>query len=321
MKKTPEYINKLKGHILLVINIIGLVITLLISVYNHFASKLLSTEIYLLIYLSASGLTLGITITLCVIDMQRQIKTKEAMPEQKNTKKDVVEQQSSEKTSSLLSSFPLNENIIMESRIIRSDLEFYQLIDSLRDRAQKRAYSTYYTVTPIHNQRIDVSYFDKDVSFCKSHPQVEVRRIITIHSERKFDMCQKMVERFKDGSITNFHLAYLNINNFDEYDYQPPVMGMQIFDDEIIIMNPKVARITSPFKPCLYIKSKEIADIFASYHDELWNKIANSDKNDHPKKKLGYILKDGTEVNNTEAVWDFIKNQVKPQYWKNEDKK
>lgn len=201
---------------------------------------------------------------------------------------------SSEKLSEHIDICPriVEHNIVEKSYIIQNVSDYYKLLKEARQRAVSGTvrlmdFSTMPHNHDLHeknNERSD--YYLNEVEFWKSHKDVQIYRIVTIHSVKKLINTRTLIENLEKSKLDNFHLACLDIDNFSNSRLHE-VVGMQLINDEVILMDFRYARAnsTNGFNKPLYIKSKETSDFFSNYYKFLWNEIANNNR--------GWILYNG----------------------------
>jgi len=227
------------------------------------------------------------------------------------------------------------ENIPSIGNIIE-EKEFYKMLQKAREIVAKKVrdddkkriiYLTNFSKDILKVEKEQVDYFNAEITYCKNNPNVTIKRIITIRSDGKFNYFKKMVDSVvKDATIQNLHIAYLNTNFLHYLKSEPndlkiiipKLIGSQIHDDEVIIMNPMSARIEATKKDVtlntdkhIFIKNKDIAEIFENYHNILWDKIDNI----NDPEKIGCILYDWDTGNNVPTnigtdVWAKIQTQA-----------
>jgi len=192
---------------------------------------------------------------------------------------------------------------------------FYGYLDRARKEANKNVYLTNYSIIPYKSENKN-SYFKKELTYCNSlyrkNHEAKIKRIITIHNQEKLTLYRNIIKKMINNDVRNFNMAYLHINNFAETDYLHGVIGIQIIDDEVFIMDPRIARIEQD-RPPILIQNKQIADFFNEYHTKLWEEIKNSDD---PKERgcILYCGDYGKEKNKSiyenDIIWNTIKNQM-----------
>jgi len=208
----------------------------------------------------------------------------------------------SDNLSSKIENIP-QSGIIQRSDELKSTIAFYKHLNKARNRIQESEDKkviirlTNYANTIIEENDAK-NYFENEIKFCNDKNSVQVFKIISIHTKKKFKQCKKLVDDAMTFQLTNFHLAYININEFNN-DRLPKIIGAQIIEDEVILMDPSFARIDhgSLDRNPIFIKSSIIADMYFNYHEQLWSEIAKYHANPDGYKNYdgysGYILYDG----------------------------
>jgi len=177
--------------------------------------------------------------------------------------------------------------------------DFFNHLDYARINAKQKLFLTSFS-TKIY--RANKNFLNDEVDYCRNKKNTsQVRRIITIHSEMKFILYKNMIENIGEP-VDNLKIAYLDIDNLEDVNI-PRIIGLQIIDDEVFIMNPLTARIVNPqrYDPnkIIIINDKETSEIFEKYYIELWDEIESSSEKDSIEYKKshigykGYILYDG----------------------------
>ena len=229
------------------------------------------------------------------------------------------------------------ESCSQEKPRILKENDFYKYLKKAREDVAKRfahgAVSTIYLTNFSRllgrvEETTDDEYFNEEINYCIQNSNITIKRIVSVRSEEKLNQLKNMISKIPP-TIQNLHIAYLNTKwlhskNFHlrESFYLPKLIGSQIHGDEVIIMNPMTARISADprvgstpmeranIKKHIFIKNQEIADIFASYHDILWQEI--EDVND--SEQLGCILYEGNQEDEPEIadenIWNIIKSQM-----------
>jgi len=208
----------------------------------------------------------------------------------------------------------IDESSVVRFKFIEAS-DFYDYLDYARKNAKKRVYLTNFSIIPYEIETKN-SYFRKELSYCRSlykqNHEAKIKRIITIHTKDKLQLYKKIIKKMVDNDIKNFNLAYLHIDNFDETAYLPGVIGIQIIDDDVIIMDPRIARIGQDEPPIL-IQNPQIAAVFKEYHKKLWKEIEGSNG---PEERgcILYCGDYGKEKNksifNASNIWTTIENQM-----------
>jgi len=137
------------------------------------------------------------------------------------------------------------------------------------------------------------SYFDS-IDDLIQNTSIRVRRLVSIQTEEKLTWVEDTIIKHKD--CTNFYLSYVDLNIlYDKGVFKkrkellPYPVNIQIIDNEhLFLINPELGY----FEPDLdsnyiYIHSKEVGTVFASYYLRYWqmSEIIVSG---------GKILKEGT---------------------------
>ena len=212
------------------------------------------------------------------------------------------------------------ENIIIKSHKL-GEGEFYNYLDEAKERIPnvdgKEIRLTNFARNLTENdlgQNSD-NYFNNELQFYKDKFYVHVYKIISIHSKDKFRKCKKLTDKITD--LPNFHFAYLKIENF-ENEKLPKIIGVQIINDEVILMDPTVPLIAARnnFKNPIYIKSQEIAMIYSEYHRKLWNEIEsfhNGQNGGRNNKYSGYILYSLEHGKAGNDIWKNINREMLPE--------
>jgi hypothetical protein len=222
----------------------------------------------------------------------------------------------------------LNENITASNKLINHFAScsvgrfklilaenFFNYLDHARLNATRRVFLTSFS-TRVYRPNKD--FLNEEIDYCRKF-KAQVRRIITIHSEEKLNIYKSMIERITKP-VDNLKIAYLQIDEFDDAKL-PGIIGVQIIDKEVFIMNPMTARIKNPLKndpnKLIIINDEDAAEIFEAYYEKLWNEIESSSEKgciDFKKDYIGYkgyILYDGEKnysANNT--IWTEIYKRI-----------
>ena len=204
-----------------------------------------------------------------------------------------------------------NENLVIESYIIYKISDYYIRLKKVREDTEDHRsirLMNFSTLPASRNKsytkdEISVKkYFNKELMFCKNKPESNVYKIVTIHTKEKLEECRNLVNGANKMKLHNFHLAYLNIDKFN--NDLPELIGADIIGDEVFLMNPKYARITPKSNwAAIYMKSPIIAEKLGEYHHALWEEITDG---------RGYILYDGEK--------DIINPDIE-DYWKKIEKR
>jgi len=278
-------------HMLAISNAISVLLVVVYVIFYNSLSGLITSTVFATIYLCTATTIIGMFVTVYIMSVHVKLKRFVDTGEIYTTHNECYAKSACE----ILKDF-MENNVVNKSKIILND-EYYTLLKETRRRANKHILLTNFTKNPEANETGN-NYFIDDVDLIKT-ANIPVYRIVTIHNEEKLSLCKKMVEMAQSNNLRNFYLAYLNVENFGPI---PPLIGVDIVDDEVFILNPRKARVsnTEPDGEHVYIKSKEIADTFKKYHHKIWNEIS-----DH---NLGYHLYSGNNgvSRNIDFYWDEI---------------
>lgn len=133
-------------------------------------------------------------------------------------------------------------------------------------------------------------YFKSDLEYAKNHPRVDIRRIVSIPSKEKLAWIKDWVEQMKD--IPNFHLAYINLENIEKSSPFPKMLSLQIIDkEEVFLLNPQYSYMPRTYAKCIYMKNKEVGEVFTEYYLEIWKKLAMCED-----LNIGGMLKSGIVI-------------------------
>lgn len=153
-----------------------------------------------------------------------------------------------------------------------------------------------------HSSR--VNYFTSDIEFAQSHPNVQIRRIISIPSDNKLEWVKDFIEATK--SISNLFLAYVSIPDIEKDTPFPKMLSLQIIDsNEVFMLNPKYSYMPRQYEHCFYIKNADVGKIYTDYYNSIWEKLKNSDD-----VNIGMILKNGTDIKGYEDKLNQIRNKL-----------
>ena len=149
------------------------------------------------------------------------------------------------------------------------------------------------------------SYFDNDVSYFKTHPNVNVYRIISIETKEKLQWVRELIESTKD--LPNLYLAFVNIKNIVNSVPFPKMLSLQIVDgEEAFLLNPQYSYMPRAYKPCYYIKNGSVVQIYVDYYKKIWDVLCKSDDSGIIGK-YGCLLKDGKDITNYDQKLNKIK--------------
>jgi len=168
---------------------------------------------------------------------------------------------------------------IVEKSYLMSKSDFFKCLDKARNQASDnteiRLMNFARSITKQKKEIDNVEqYYENEIDYCnKNRDKVTLYRIVSIHTKDKFDYCIKLANEAWEKKLPNLNLAYLYIDDFNEK--LPKITGVQIIgDDEVILMDPRHARPSNTnFLPPIFLKSKEIADIYSEYYKKLWDEI------------------------------------------------
>jgi hypothetical protein len=187
--------------------------------------------------------------------------------------------------------------------ILKTQNTFYERLKNTRLNAKEKVMLTQLDPIPPkdYGDQTRQNYFSSDIDYAKNHPDVQIRRILSIETQSKLEWVKDLVEATKD--LPNFSLAYINIKDINKDVPFPKMLSLQIIDEEeVFILNPQFSFMPYDYENCYYIKNVEIAKIYCSYYNAIWNKI----KDDDDPAKTGCILKSGTNLNDLEKVLSYI---------------
>jgi len=110
-----------------------------------------------------------------------------------------------------------------------------------------------------------------------------------IASSEKLEWCKELIEKTRD--IRKIDFAYIRIDNIEVTPPTPPVLSVQVIDDdEVFLLHPNYSYMSTPFHPCIYIKSVAAAKIFSDYYLQIWEKAARN------QLDFGCLIKRGKKV-------------------------
>jgi len=209
-------------------------------------------------------------------------------------------------------------NIVRKSYMIKNVDEYYQHLKKARENADgKDVYLTHFSTKHyiIDNKNRD-EYYSTNIDFIK-HTRCDVYRIVTVHTQEKLEFLQKLVNDAKKSEAANYYLAYLNIERFSDEngDMLPGIVGMDIIENEVIIMDFRYARALKKndiFENPLYIESEEIADMCRAYYKEIWDEISEETPASRRRYK-GYVLYNGAlrkPHEDIDTIWKEIESKI-----------
>lgn len=183
-----------------------------------------------------------------------------------------------------------NQEII----VINSDDEFYRRLNKFRDGAKKMVQLTNLSPGNKGDSQEMEAYFKADFEYCKKNKDdgnFKFYRIFSIETLDKANWVRKIMEETK--SYKNVSFAYVNVKNIEKSSPFPKMLNLQIIDEEtVFIVNPIDGYMPPDFKPCFYLKDKNVAKIYSEYYNKVWGKL-KEEGNQH-----GFLLKEGTVVHN-----------------------
>jgi len=230
-------------------------------------------------------------------------------------------------------------SLIKEIKLLNNKKEFFNVLDTERTQVKNTKICLMnFTRTiqeQINKEEKAKKYYEKEFKYCseKENDNVKLYRIVSIHTKDKFEECWHMANKANEAGLKNFNLAYIDIANFDDNNVLPEITGVQIIGDVVILIDPCAAGIDSQqHENSIFIRSEEIAEIYKSYYDALWDEIKEYDRELHTanpeignkKGFTGFILYSG-ERNERKRIlehkyWEIInKNLPKEEQLKVED--
>ena len=143
------------------------------------------------------------------------------------------------------------------------------------------------------------SYFDQEISYYKAHPNVNVYRIINIETPEKLEHVRFLIEETRD--LPNVFLAYVKIGAIETSVPFPKMLSLQIFDnEEVFFLNPQYNYMPRAYRPCYYLKSTSVAQIYVEYYERIWSVLCE-------RPEHGCVLKDGNDVSGYDEKLKQIK--------------
>lgn len=137
------------------------------------------------------------------------------------------------------------------------------------------------------------SYFASDIEYAKSHPNVTIKRILSIETIEKMEWVRGLIDATKD--LPNLFLAFVNIENITKERPFPKMLSLQIIDgNEVFVLNPQYSYMPKSYQSCFYLKNKDVAKIFVDYHTSIWRELERDSENSEFKQ--GCILKEGKDI-------------------------
>lgn len=139
------------------------------------------------------------------------------------------------------------------------------------------------------------SYFASDIEYAKSHPNVTIKRILSIETKEKMKWVRGLIEATAD--LPNLFLAFINIENITKERPFPKMLSLQIIDrNEVFVLNPQYSYMPKSYQSCFYLRNKDVAEIFVDYHTAIWRELESDSENS--EFKHGCILKEGKAIYN-----------------------
>jgi len=211
-------------------------------------------------------------------------------------------------------------SVIKKSEIIENKDDFYSALESARRTVSenKGIRLMNFEQTIQEQEADDTGRYDRwEIEFCHEREDVQLFEIVSIHTRDKFKECLKLAIEAEWNKLDNFHLAYLHLENFEE-GTPPRIIGVQIIDNTVILMNPISGQIGATAKrETLFMESKEIAEIYSEYYGEVWEEIRAHHKNwregsvEERNGYIGYILYKVEEKRIAkDDVWRAINNYL-----------
>jgi len=208
--------------------------------------------------------------------------------------------------------------IVKKSYMINDVDEYYQQLKKARENAdEKEVYLTNFSTKPYkRDNKYRDDYYSTNIDFVKN-AKCNVYRIVTVHTREKLEFLQKLVDDAIESDSAKYNLAYLDIERFSNEtgDTLPGIVGMDIIEDEVIIMDFKFARALKKndvFENPLYIESERIADMCRKYYEAIWNEISNETLISK-RKYQGYVLYNGPTRKvheDIDNIWKEIESKI-----------
>jgi len=208
--------------------------------------------------------------------------------------------------------------IVRESKLIENKNDFFDDLETARKNAPDNTEIRIMNFTMTIKEQKEKNardYFEKEIDFYYKRNNVKLFKIVSIHTKEKFKECWELLKKAK--GLENFHLAYLNIKEFNN-NILPKITGVQIINDVVILMHPTSARIDTPdHRKPIFIKSEEIAEIYSDYHRKIWEEIEDYhnqwlvNENVERKGYIGHILhKRENEITLENRIWKDINSYM-----------
>ena len=210
------------------------------------------------------------------------------------------------------------DNLVRRSQMIKNVSDYYQHLTKARENVKdKEVFLTSFSTKPykIDNENRNI-YYSTDIEFIK-RIECNVYRIVTVHTPEKLSFLKRLVDNAKQSESENYFLAYLDIKKFSDetIDILPGIVGMDIIENEVIIMDYRFARAlrrNDNFNSPLYMESEKIADMCRAYYNKIWEDI--SDETPISKRRYqGYVLYNGTTRkvhDDMDNIWKKIESNI-----------
>jgi hypothetical protein len=203
-----------------------------------------------------------------------------------------------------------------QAEVIISSNKFYEKLNRIRNRAKKSVLLVNLDPMPpdVYGEDVRKEYFDSTIDFAATHPHITVKRIMSLPTNDKIKWAEELVENSKN--LNNLHLAYFRIDDIRNYSPIPPLLSLQIIDEEeMLLLNPNYSYMPMAFKNCMYLKdSKVVKEIFFEYYNKIWELIERNDSHwckssDEERKTINsVVLKDGMDIEYYKEKIEWIKN-------------
>jgi len=203
-----------------------------------------------------------------------------------------------EKAINHMDNCPGIDNLVKKSHMINNVDEYYQHLTRARENADKKdVILTNFSTKPyeIGNQNRN-KYYSTNNSFI-NRTKCNVYRIVTVHTSEKLSFLKELINDAKKSKSQNYYLAYLDIEKFsdDNGDTLPGIIGIDIIENEVIIMDFSYARAlrkNGVFIKPLYIESEKIAEICRDYYKKIWEDLSGVTPESR-RRYQGHILYNG----------------------------
>jgi len=192
--------------------------------------------------------------------------------------------------------------------ILETRDEFYEKLKKSRSNAIKKLLLTQLDPWPpisYEGGGPRQEYFNADIKFAESHPNVTICRMLSIERQEKLNWVKDFIKETK--GFSNVFFAYINISNIEKSAPFPKILSLQIIDsEEIFHLNPEYSYMPRQYQECFYIKNKKLANIYEKYYYAVWREIGNDKSDDF---KIGCILKNGNDDEGYEIKLDKIREK------------